>query len=80
MFSNESAFLFDIRGADLFEIRLLFNRKEITIRLSVSVIKLASPMKYVAAQIDALAETYPNIDLFEKLRTNFECFMFLRSI
>ena len=55
---------FNIRGLELFEIRLLLNEKQkVAIRLPV--IAVDPPTKYVAFRIDPSAGTYTIIDRFE---------------
>ena len=64
--SNDSPFSFNIRGVDLFEIRLLFNEKQ-KVAIRPPVIQQESPRKYVAASIDPSAGTYTSIDRFEQI-------------
>ena len=62
--SNESSFTFDIRGFELFEIRLLFNEKQ-KFAIRPPVIREDSPTTYAAFRNDHSARTYTIINRFE---------------
>ena len=60
---NDSPFVFDRRGVDLFELNLEFNGKQ-KVAIRSPIINLTPSTRYVAARIDQSAGTYTIIDRF----------------